>query len=271
MRTLFLQAPSFDGFDGGAGSRFQARREIRSFWYPNWLAPPAGLGGGRKLVDAPPHGLRRDDIARIARDYDLAVIHTSSPSFASDVKMIEALKAVNPDLKAGMIGAKVAVDPSGSLSASLLIDFVTGNEFDFTIKEVAEDRDWSRINGLSYRYAKGRIVQNTPRTIIENMDALPFVTPVYKRDLTIERYFIGYLKHPYMSLYTGRGCKSRCAFCLCPQTVGGHPYRTRSVGHVIEEMAWAQKAFPQVKEFFFDDDTLTDNLPRVEALAREIG
>jgi radical SAM superfamily enzyme YgiQ (UPF0313 family) len=26
-----------------------------------------------------------------------------------------------------------------------------------------------------------------------------------------------------------------------------------------------------VKEFFFDDDTLTDNLPRVEALAREIG
>ena len=26
-----------------------------------------------------------------------------------------------------------------------------------------------------------------------------------------------------------------------------------------------------MKEFFFDDDTLTDNLPRVEALAREIG
>ena len=40
---------------------------------------------------------------------------------------------------------------------------------------------------------------------------------------------------------------------------------------MIEELAWAQKAFPQVKEFFFDDDTLTDNLPRVEALAREIG
>jgi radical SAM superfamily enzyme YgiQ (UPF0313 family) len=40
---------------------------------------------------------------------------------------------------------------------------------------------------------------------------------------------------------------------------------------VIEELRWAQKAFPQVKEFFFDDDTLTDNGPRVEALAREIG
>jgi hopanoid biosynthesis associated radical SAM protein HpnJ len=271
MRTLFLQSPSFDGFDGGAGSRFQARREIRSFWYPNWLAQPAALVPDSKLVDGPPHGLRRDDVARTAREYDLAIVHTSSPSFASDVKMIEALKAVNPGLKAGMIGAKVAVDPSGSLSASSLIDFVTGNEFDFTIKEVAEGRDFSSILGLSYRDANGRIVHNPPRPILENMDALPFVTPVYKRDLTIERYFIGYLKHPYMSLYTGRGCKSRCTFCLWPQTVGGHRYRTRSVGHVIEEMAWAQKAFPQVKEFFFDDDTFTDDLPHAEAIARGVG
>ena len=43
MLTLFLQAPSFEGFDGGAGSRYQARREIRSFWYPTWLAQPAAL------------------------------------------------------------------------------------------------------------------------------------------------------------------------------------------------------------------------------------
>jgi hypothetical protein len=40
MRTLFLQAPSFDGFDGGAGSRYQSKREIRSFWYPTSPNPP---------------------------------------------------------------------------------------------------------------------------------------------------------------------------------------------------------------------------------------
>jgi radical SAM superfamily enzyme YgiQ (UPF0313 family) len=97
------------------------------------------------------------------------------------------------------------------------------------------------------------------------------VTPVYKRDLKMENYFIGYLKHPYISIYTGRGCKSRCTFCLWPQTVGGHRYRTRSVGHVIEEIKWAMKAFPQTKEFFFDDDTFTDDLPRAEAIAAELG
>ena len=270
MRTLFLQAPSFEGFDGGAGSRYQARREIRSFWYPTWLAQPAALVEGSKLVDAPPQRLKREQVAASARDYDLAVLHTSAPSFASDVATIKALKAVNPGLKAGLVGAKVAVDPDGSLKASPAIDFVARNEFDFTIKEVAEDRPWSEIAGLSYRNTSGVIVHNDERAILENMDRLPFVTPVYKRDLDIDNYFIGYLRHPYLSLYTGRGCKSRCTFCLWPQTVGGHRYRTRSVGHVVEEIAWAQKAFPQVKEFFFDDDTFTDDLPRAEAIAKEL-
>jgi hopanoid biosynthesis associated radical SAM protein HpnJ len=271
MRTLFLQAPSFEGFDGGAGARYQNRREIRSFWYPTWLAQPAALVENSKLIDSPPHRLGFDDIAPHARDRDLVVLHTSTPSFASDIKTVRALKEVNPALKIGLIGAKVAVDPLGSLQACEHIDFVARNEFDFTVKEVAEGREFAAIKGLSYRTADGRIVHNEDRSVLHDMDELPFVSPVYQRDLVIENYFIGYLRHPYLSFYTGRGCKSRCTFCLWPQTIGGHRYRTRSVGHVIEELAWAKKAFPQVKEFFFDDDTLTDDLPRVEELARAIG
>jgi hopanoid biosynthesis associated radical SAM protein HpnJ len=271
MRTLCLQAPSFDGFDGGAGSRYQARREIRSFWYPTWLAQVAAVVPDSKLIDAIPHRVTLADIVRDVGQYDLAVLHTSTPSFASDVRVVEALKAAKPSLKVGFVGAKVAVEPQASMEGSSAIDFVAGNEFDFTIKEIAEERDWKTIAGLSYRDAFGEIRHNPPRTILENMDELPFVTPVYKRDLAIENYFIGYLKHPYVSLYTGRGCKSRCTFCLWPQTVGGHRYRTRSVANVVEEMRWAKQAFPQVKEFFFDDDTFTDDRARSEAIARELG
>ncbi|MGH7095332.1 MAG: hopanoid biosynthesis associated radical SAM protein HpnJ, partial [Stellaceae bacterium] len=122
MRTLFLQAPSFDGFDGGAGSRYQAKREIRSFWYPTWLAQPAALVPDSKLIDAPPHDIRLADILPRAKDYDLAVLHTSVPSFKSDVKVIEALKDANPSLKAGLIGAKVAVNADGSLKDAPAID-----------------------------------------------------------------------------------------------------------------------------------------------------
>ncbi|HEX4183335.1 MAG TPA: hopanoid biosynthesis associated radical SAM protein HpnJ [Caulobacteraceae bacterium] len=271
LRTLFMQAPSFDGFDGGAGSRYQAKREIKSFWYPTWLAQPAALVENSKLVDAPPHRQTLADVLPMAKDHDLLILHTSTPSFQSDVKTAAAMKAENPSLKVGMIGAKVAVDAELSMREGECIDFVARNEFDFTVKEVADDREWSGIQGLSWRNKQGVIVHNPDRPMMENMDALPFVTPVYKRDLKMENYFIGYLKHPYISIYTGRGCKSRCTFCLWPQTVGGHRYRTRSVGHVIEEIKWAQKAFPQCKEFFFDDDTFTDDLPRAEAIAKELG
>ena len=107
--------------------------------------------------------------------------------------------------------------------------------------------------------------------MIENMDELPWVTPVYKRDLTIENYFIGYLQHPYVSFYTGRGCRSKCTFCLWPQTVGGHRYRVRSAESVVEEVRWIKENLPQVKEIFFDDDTFTDFRPRAEEIARGLG
>lgn len=271
MRTLFLQAPSYEGFDGGAGSRYQARREIRSFWYPTWLAQTAAMVPDSKLIDSTPHGVRMGDILKDIGSYDLAVLHTSSPSFPDDVKVLKALKAANPRLKAGFVGAKVAVQPDESMKYDGAIDFVGRNEFDFTIQEITQGRDWSAIDGLSYRDRNGVVQHNKERAILENMDALPFVTPIYQRDLQIEKYFIGYLKHPYISFYTGRGCKSRCSFCLWPQTVGGHRYRTRSVDNVLEEIAWAQKAFPQVKEFMFDDDTFTDDAPRAEAIARGLG
>jgi hopanoid biosynthesis associated radical SAM protein HpnJ len=181
------------------------------------------------------------------------------------------MKARNPALKIGFVGAKVAVEPGESLTAAPVLDFVARNEFDFTIKEIAEGRAFNEVDGISYRDESGAIVHNRERAILEDMDQLPFVTEVYKRDLKIEDYFIGYLKHPYISIYTGRGCKSRCTFCLWPQTVGGHRYRTRSPAHVAAEIAQAKKDFPQVKEFFFDDDTFTDDLPRAEAIAKELG
>ncbi len=270
MRTLFLNPPSYEGFDGGAGSRYQAKREIRSFWYPTWLAQPAALIPDSKLIDAPARGLSLEDVLPLASDYELLVLHTSTPSFHSDVKVAEAFKRANPKLLIGMVGAHVAVSPEPSVLASDAIDFVGRSEFDFTVKEVAEGKPLSGIDGLSYK-VDGRAVHNKERAILEDMDVLPWVVDVYKRDLVAEDYFIGYLLHPYLSLYTGRGCKSRCTFCLWPQTIGGHRYRTRSAENVVAEIARAKELFPQVKEFFFDDDTFTDDRPRAEAIARGLG
>jgi hopanoid biosynthesis associated radical SAM protein HpnJ len=271
MKTLFLQAPSFDGFDGGAGSRYQAKREIKSFWYPTWLAQPAALVPDSRLVDAPADELNVEQTLAIAENYELVIMHTSTPSFPADTKFAELLKMRKPEIVIGMVGAKVAVDAEESLLASDAIDFVAREEFDYTCKEIAEGLPFHQVLCISYRQPDGKIKHNAARPMIEDMDALPFVAPIYKRDLNIKNYFIGYLNYPYVSIYTGRGCRSKCTFCLWPQTVGGHRYRTRSPESVIAEVKWIKENMPEVKEIMFDDDTFTDFKPRVEEIARGLG
>lgn len=269
-KTLFLNAPSFEGFDGGAGARYQARREVRSFWYPTWLAHPAAMVPGSKLVDAPPAGLGLDDIVPLAQDFELAVLHTSTPSFQADVRCAEALKQANPKLQIGFVGSHVSVLPDRSLELAKAVDFVTRGEFDYTIVEVAEGRPLEEVDGLSFR-RNGEVVHTKDRPVPEDMDALPHVTDVYARDLRVENYQVGEALYPYLSFYTGRGCRSRCTFCLWPQTIEGHRFRVRSPQHVADEVRKGLDYFPQLREIFFDDDTLTDDIAHVEGIARLIG
>ena len=124
MKTLFVQAPSFDGFDGGAGSRYQAKREIKSFWFPTWLAQPAALVPDSRVLDAPADELTVAESREIARGYDLVIMHTSTPSFPTDARFAELLREDNPGVKIGLVGAKTMVDPEGSLKAATAVDFV---------------------------------------------------------------------------------------------------------------------------------------------------
>ncbi len=268
-KTLFLSPPSFEGFDGGAGSRYQARREITSFWYPTWLAQPAALVPGSRLVDAPPHGLSVNDVLQIAKDYELVIMHTSTPSLPNDIKCAEAIKAQNPDTLVGMIGAHVAVLPEETLRQAPVLDFVCRNEFDYTCLEVAQGLPFDQIRGLSYRDKAGNIVHNPERELVQDWDAMPSVLPVYHRDLDIEKYFIGYLLHPYISFYTGRGCPAKCTFCLWPQTIGGHKYRTKSPSVVIRELEEGKDLWGnRVREWMFDDDTFTIDKARAIEISK---
>jgi hopanoid biosynthesis associated radical SAM protein HpnJ len=248
------------------------RRGARSpaFWYPTWLAQPAALVPDSKLMDCPPHDIDIKRCLEEAKGYDHVIINTSTPSLKNDCKVAEAIKQNRPETIIGFVGAHTAVLPAETLKASPAIDWVGRKEFDFTCKEVAEGRPLETIAGLSYRDKEGKIKHNPEREMIANMDELPWVADVYKRDLQIEKYFIGYLLHPYVSLYTGRGCPAQCTFCLWPQTIGGHKYRVRSPQNVADEMAYMKKLFPQVREFFFDDDTFTANLPRAREIAKKL-
>ncbi len=268
MKTLLLNPPSFEGFDGGASSRWPATREIESYWYPVWLTYPAAMIPESRVLDAPPHGISPQETIEISKDYDFVVVFTSTPGFSSDVHLAELMKAANPALKIAFVGPHVTTDPEGSLKASEVIDFVTHREFDYSVPEFASGKPLEEIKGVSFR-KDGQIVHTEHRPQIEDLDALPWATPIYKRDLDITRYNVPFLLHPYISFYTTRGCPAKCTFCLWPQTFDGHAWRQRSVDDVAKEVEQALKLFPEANEVFFDDDTFTVGKERVLALCEK--
>ena len=115
MKPLFLNPPTFEDFDGGAGARYQASREVTSFWYPTWLCYPAGMIEGSRVLDAPVQKLGLDDCIRIAADYDMVVMYTSTPTFALDVETARRIKESNPGTVTVLTGPHVSVLPDESL------------------------------------------------------------------------------------------------------------------------------------------------------------
>ena len=129
MKTLFLNPPSYDDFDGGAGSRYQATREVWSFWYPTWLAYPAGMLPGSRLLDAPPHDYSPEQTVNEAKGYDLVVIHTSTPSLRMDLRTAEAIKSANPNCTIAFVGGHPTARPEETLKLSTAVDIAARKEF----------------------------------------------------------------------------------------------------------------------------------------------
>lgn len=268
-RTLFLNPPSFEGFDGGASSRWPATREIESYWYPIWLCYPAGMLPDSKVVDAPPHKITPQETVQMARDFEFLVLFTSTPGFENDIRLADEMKQANPKLEVCFVGPHVTALPEESLRAGKAIDFLVRREFDHQVVDYANGKPLAELPGVSFR-TNGSFVHNPEEAAIDNLDGLPWVTKVYKRDLDIERYNVPFLLHPYLAFYTERGCPALCTFCLWPQTLSGHRWRTRSAGDVAAEVQWTLENFPGLKEIFFDDDTFNIRKSRVIELCEKL-
>jgi radical SAM superfamily enzyme YgiQ (UPF0313 family) len=98
------------------------------------------------------------------------------------------------------------------------------------------------------------------------MDAIPFVSKVYKKHLNMRNYFFAASLYPEVQILTARGCPFRCFFCLWPQVFQGRAWRARSPQNVVEEMRYIQNELPQVKGVVIEDDTFTVDLKRTAHL-----
>src|ERR1700687_3138342 len=197
MKTLLLNPPSFEKFDGGASSRWPVTREIESYWYPVLLTFATGMIPGARLLDASPAKVSKAQTVEIARDYEFMVVFTSTVGFESDLELLRQIKEKNPALKVAFVGPHVQNRPDESLKASEDIDFIVRGEFDYAVVEFAQGKPLDPILGISY-LKDGRVVHTAPRPQLhtEELDALPFAVDVYKRDVQIERYNVPFLLHP---------------------------------------------------------------------------
>ncbi len=269
MRTLFLNPPSFEGFDGGASSRWPASREIESYWYPVWLCYPAGMLPDSKVVDAPPHKISIEQTVEMGSQFELLVLYTSTPGFHVDVKMAEMMKDSNPRLKVAFVGPPVTVEPEKTLRTNKAIDFIVRREFDYQIADYAKGKPLEELPGVSFR-KNGQVVHNPEGPAIENLDELPWVTKMYKRDLDIRA-----TTFPSCSIRSSR-CTPRAAARRCvPSACGRRPIRA-TAGGCARPTTWPTKFgtrwsnFPHVKEIFFDDDTFNYRKERTIELCKKL-
>src|ERR1700739_4447565 len=159
MKTLLLNPPSFENFDGGGRSRGPATREVESYWYPVWLTYPAGMIPGSRLIDACPHKINWQQTVEICKDYEFLVLFTSTVGFDSDIKLLGKIKEANHSLKVAFVGPHGHIKPEETLNASEHIDFIVRGEFDHAVAEYAHGKPLDQILGASYK-RDGKIAHN---------------------------------------------------------------------------------------------------------------
>ena len=138
-------------------------------------------------------------------------------------------------------GASAVVTGEGELTLVEMLDSLTGNR--------AGGLD--TVEGVCLRDAAGRLVRTRSRTIIRDLDSIPF--PAWDL-IDVDRYrSIWQSRHGYfsMNLVTTRGCPYHCNWCAKP--IYGQRYTARSPENVVEEMAWLKRMYRPDHLWIADD------------------
>lgn len=283
MNILVVNPPYVSRFS--RSQRSPAVTKGGTFYYPVWLAYATGVleqeGFTVKLIDAVAQKMDLEHTLAMGRIFnpELVVVDTSTPSIYNDVRTAAALKDALPESWVTLVGTHPSALPAETLGLCDKVDSVARGEYEYTLRDLAyalEKRDsLESILGLSFRVGE-RIVHNPPRPLIEDLDALPFVSQVYEKHLNVRDYYFAASNYPMAMIMTGRGCPYRCFFCVYPQTLHGRKYRFRSPENVVTEFEYIRHNLPEVKEVAIEDDTFTANRERCREIcsliiARKLG
>lgn len=236
-------------------------------YYPYWLAHAAALciqgGMDTFLLDAPAQKLTLENVIEKLASIgpDLVVIDTSTPSIDTDRQTAAKIKKRFPKSFIALCGTHASALPGESMGEQGA-DAVLVGEYDKTVLELARAlSDRSPLSGIDGLFLRGEGATK-PRSLIEDLDDLPWISPVYDKFLDVLNYYFSLAAHPMVMLIAGRGCPNQCFFCLYPQVMHGRKYRYRSAEHIVGEIEYIQRQMPRVRQIVFEDDTFTADQAR---------
>lgn len=274
MKVFLINEPFIKDFC--RTQRWAARTRGRVLRAPDWLAYATAVlekeGMDATLYDFPANGWGRsefDELIKVEQP-DWVVLDSTTPSIYSDIECANAVKKLS-GAKVVMVGPHATVLPEETLGISKgAVDVIAIGEYDYTVRDVIGSYpDLKGIKGIAFMEGD-EAIRTEARPPIEDLDSLPF--PAWHH-LDLMKYFDGTKLHPYIDIFSGRGCPYGCSFCLWPQVMHGRKFRLRSPGNVVDEIEHDIEICPQVLkggEFFFEDDTFTVSKKNAIAICDEI-
>ena len=205
---------------------------------------------------------RKPDIVGIAGPFTCQIEHS--------LRISALAKEVDPNILTVVGGPHVTVVPKGFLEEAKTVDIAVTGEGEYAMRDIAQyfegKKQLNEILGIAYR-ENGEIKVNSARPFLEDLDELPY--PAYDH-VDMERYLnpkkIGYrsFRDRAISMITSRGCPFNCCFCSVHLHMG-KGFRAHSENYVLDHIQFVVDKF-KVKNIFFEDDNLTFDIPRFEAI-----
>ena len=146
------------------------------------------------------------------------------------------------------------------------------SEGEAVLPDLLRNDDWVNVKGVVYKNEEGNIINNGKRSLIQDLDSLPFPA----------RHLIDFKKYAGTALFgrflrkdeqwtpviTSRGCPFLCTFCANWQVMGRNT-RDRSPENVVEELKEIKYKYG-ISVVDFLDDTFTLRPARIKKLCELI-
>jgi anaerobic magnesium-protoporphyrin IX monomethyl ester cyclase len=180
-------------------------------------------------------------------------------------EVTKRLKAAFPDIPIAWGGIHPTSVPGECIGE---VDYVCVGEGEMAATELVraldEGLDTTAIPNI-WAQQNGKVFQNPPRPLIQDLDWLPYPDTADENKYYIEgdKFTIEepWKRTAEYRIYFSRGCPYNCSYCYVSilrdvyDEKGKQFYRARSVEHILGELDVVKKSFPKVARIKIDDDT----------------